>query len=109
MLVPGDVMRLFNAETLAGLPLQSIAIAIGPNPGGGYSPIAFDIEFAATPVTASVIIQGAMTDTPAAYQTLYTSTNKQQDYYGDVGKFRFYTITLVSQSAGGAITVTVSR
>jgi hypothetical protein len=101
-------MALFAAETIAAAPQASIAIAIGPALGAGYAPINFDIEFAAAP-TSSVQIQGAMNDTNSAYQTLYTSTNKQQDYYGDVGKFRFYRAYLASQSAGGAITVTVSR
>lgn len=108
MLIPGDVLVLFNAETITA-PEASIAIAIGPNPGGGYAPLAFDIEFSAAVVTASTLIQGAMNDVDPAYQTLFTSTNLQQDNYGDLGKFRFYRAKLASQSAGGTLTVTVSR
>ena len=107
MLVPGDALTLFNAETLTA-PQASIAISIGPAVGGGYAPLTFDIEFAAAP-TATVAIQGAMNDVDSAYQTLYTSTSLQQDNYADYGKFRFYRAKLLTQSAGGALTVTVSR
>lgn len=108
MLIPGDVLVLFNAETLAA-PQASIAISIGPALGGGYAPLTFDIEFSAAAVTATTLIQGSMSDVDSAYQTLYTSTNLQQDNYVDFGKFRFYRAKLSSQSAGGTVTVTVSR
>lgn len=106
-LYAGDELNLFNAETPAA-PQASIAVALPKAPVGGYAPIVFDIEFAAAP-TDSLLIQGAMVDTDSAYQTLYTSTNLQQDNYQDLGGFQFYRAKLASQSAGGAVTVTVRR
>ncbi len=104
---PGDSLRLFDAE--APVPPQaSIAFARGYNPGGGYAPIVFDIQFSAVP-TDSLLIEGASEDVDAAYQTLHTSTDKQQDYYADQGLFRFYRARIVSWVGGGTLTVTASR
>lgn len=98
----GDWIALFNAETLTA-PQSSIAISEVPGVGGPTE-ITFSIAFAAAP-TSSLVIQGANTDVDAAYQTLYTSTNKQADNYTDTVAWGYYRAQLVSQSAGGACTV----
>ncbi len=107
-LQPGDSYALWNAETpAAGTP--SVAFATGYNPGGGGSkPITFQILFAAAP-TDSLVIQASNQDIDATYETVYTSTNLQYDAYADLGGYAFYRAKLVSQSAGGAVSVIVKR
>lgn len=106
---PGDSIALFNAESPAAPPQASVAFCTGYSPGGGApAPILFTIDFAAAP-TDSLVIQGANQDIDANYQTLYTSTNRQHDFYADAGGFAFYRAKLVSQSAGGAVTVIAKR
>ena len=108
-LYPGDSMQLISAEAstdVAKWP-ASIAVAIPPHPGG-YKPILFAIEFATTPAN-NVVIQGAMEDWEAAYQTLFTSAAKRQDYYADDGSFKFYRVGPCTSTGGGNLTVTVRR
>ena len=102
-------MALYSAEASTDIAkyLGSMAVAIPPAPGG-YRPIVFDIEFAATPAN-SVTIQGAMQDVEASYQTLYTSTAKRQDFYSDDGGFKFYRVGPSTSTGGGNVTVTVRR
>lgn len=106
-LQPGDSLDLFNAETPAA-PQASIAFARGSSPSGSDQGVTFQIAFAAAP-TASVVIQGSNIDSDADYETLYTSSNKQFDAYTDTGRWAFYRAKLVSQSAGGAVTVLAQR
>lgn len=105
-LSPGDSMKLFDAETPAA-PASSIAFrrAYSQAADGG---VTFTISFAAAP-TSVLVIQGSNTDVDAEYQTLYTSTDKQLDNYTDTTLFAFYRARLVSQSAGGAVTVIAQR
>jgi phosphopantetheine adenylyltransferase len=96
-------MALFAASDTLTAPAKSIAIA--PIAARGINRIVtFMIQFASAP-TNSLVIQGANTDTDAAYQTLYTSTNKQLDNYTDTVAWTYYRAYLVSQSAGGVLTV----
>jgi hypothetical protein len=104
---PGDAVALFNAEQPAAGD-ASISICIPPAPGGTYRPIVFDIQFAAVPA-GDIQIQGAMEDKEAAFQTLYTSTAKQQDFYNDDGGFAFYRARNSSSVGGGNLTVAVRR
>ena len=106
-LQPGDALALFSAETLTA-PQASIAIARAQGPGGVDGGVTFSMQFAAAP-TSSLTIQGANQDIEAAYQTIATSTNKQQDVYTDTGRWAFYRARLASQSAGGALTVIAQR
>jgi len=98
----GDWIALFSAETLTA-PQSSIAISQVPGVGGPTE-ITFSIAFAAAP-TSVLVIQGANSDTDAAYQTLFTSTSKLQDNYTDTVAWGYYRAQLVSQSSGGACTV----
>ena len=108
-LYPGDTMVLFSAEASTDVAKYpgSIAVAIPPAPGG-YKPIVFSIGFATTPAN-NITIQGAMEDREGAYQTLFTSTAKPQDYYSDDGGFKFYRVGPSTSTGGGNVTVTVRR
>lgn len=68
----------------------------------------FTIDFATAP-TSSVLIQASNLEIDADYQTLYTSNSTQHDNYSVTVPFRFYRAKLASQSAGGALTVIISR
>lgn len=105
-----DSYTLFaSTDTLAaGNNSQIIAIGTaGPVPRGVMT---FQGDFASAP-TAQWIIYGSNTQpTSAGPQNgvaLYTSSNKQHDNYTDNLAFIFYWAQLVSQSAGGALTLTV--
>jgi hypothetical protein len=105
-LFPGDLYYLFNGESPTA-PQASIAIAtaFAPNGDAGFL---FQIFFAAAP-TSALVIQASNIDQDALYQTVYTSTNKQQDAYIDTDRWQFYRAKLISQSAGGVVTVVVKR
>lgn len=106
-LKPGDSLYLFNAETPAA-PQASIAFARGTSPSGDDGGVTFQILFAEAP-TAELEIQASDVDTDADYITLTTLTNIQQGSYTDTQRFAFYRAKLVSQSAGGAVTVLAQR
>ena len=110
--IPGDSLALFNNETVTA-PQASIVLARGNSPSGSDQGTTFFIEFAAAP-TDSLQILGS-NKVPAAvfsladWYALYTSTNKQTDYYTDTGRFAYYCAYLASQSAGGKVTVNAQR
>lgn len=105
---PGESVALFNAEVLVA-PATSMAVGSAPGPGGAMDRgSTFTIDFAAAP-TSSVLIQASNIDVEADYQTLYTSASTQHDNYSVTVPFRFYRCKLASQSAGGALTVILSR
>lgn len=107
-LIPGDPLHyLFNAETLTA-PIASIAFSRGTGTADGTPEMTFQISFVSAP-TAVVVIQGSNQDIDALYATLWTSTNTQDDNYTDTARWAFYRARLVSQSGGGALTVTVKR
>lgn len=104
----GDNYTLFNAETLTA-PQASVAFCPAfPADGGQRPSIMFTIHFASAP-TSRVAIQGSNVDVDAQYVDLVLSDNLQDDFYGDFGSFRFYRARLVTQSAGGALTVIAQR
>lgn len=104
---PGDQYFLWNAETPTA-PQASVAFARQMGPGQTDAGITFTISFASAP-TDSLVIQGSNVDSDAQYQSLYTSTNKQLDAYTDTGRWAFYRAKLVTQSAGGAVTIIAQR
>lgn len=106
-LIPGDSMTLFAAETLTA-PQASVAFNRGESPSGNDQGCTFQILFATAP-TSTLAIQGSNLDVDADYVTLFTSTSKQQDGYTDTGRWAFYRAKLLTQSAGGAVTVNVQR
>jgi hypothetical protein len=102
----GDQFTLFNAETLTA-PQASISFNRGSDPVAGQpNGIVFQISFATAP-TAAVQIQGS--NDLVNWSVVYTSTNTSPDSYPDLGQFAFYRAFLVSQSAGGALTVIAQR
>lgn len=112
--IPGTTLKLFNAESIT--PAQaSIAFSRGYAPGGsGGFPITFQIEFAAVPTAVTQILATNVYQYPgkvfnlAEWTVVYTSTNLQTDAYTDAGASMFYCAYVVSQSAGGVITVIVN-
>lgn len=106
---PGEGLILFNAEKLtapqAGLAFARGFTSPGPQPSGSV----FTISFPGAGPTDSVGIQGANVDVDAEYQTLFTSTNLEKDYYNDVGEFAFYRPILLSGGVNLALTVIVQR
>jgi hypothetical protein len=106
--MPGDgLFTLFASTESLTAPQASVAFNRGQKDGGSSSPLTFQIRFASTP-TAVVQIQAANTDVDGDYMAIYTSTNAQQDAYTDVGRSKYYRARLLSQSAGGALTVMVN-
>lgn len=115
--IPGDSLALFNNETVTA-PQASIVLARGNSPSGSDQGTTFFIEFAAAPTDslqilgsnkAPVPVNGVYTFNLADWYVLFTSTNKQQDYYTDTGRFAYYCAYLASQSAGGKVTVNAQR
>jgi hypothetical protein len=102
---PGFIM--WNAETPpAGT--RSIAFNRGSDPVAGepYG-IVFSLSFAAAEPVAVLDIQAS--NDGVNWVTIATMGMVQQDYYADLGQFAFYSALLVSQSAGGAITLIAQR
>lgn len=104
---PGDSFTLFNAETVTA-PQASVAFSRAAGPANSDGGTTFSISFASAP-TAVVQIQAANQDLDSEYVTVYTSSNTQHDAYTDVGRSAFYRARVLSQSAGGAITVIAQR
>jgi hypothetical protein len=107
----GDTVTLFAAgDSLTG-PVNSIVIFPLDSGPMQRHVISFTSNFAAAP-TAVLEIFGSNTPptqgaggAPQNGVLLYTSTNKQADTYVDTSGFKCYWAELVSQSAGGALTV----
>ena len=106
---PGDSIKLFDSEVLV-VPQASIAFARQDAGGGlaGARQTTFQVLFAAAPL-ASVAIQGSNVDIDAAYQDLAQIDNAQFGRYVDTGTWAYYRAVLLSQSAGGAVTVIAQR
>jgi hypothetical protein len=109
-LYPKDSYTLFSAsDTLAATNVSQVITigAPGPVPRGVMT---FQMDFASS-ATAVVEILGSNTQptssAPQGGVVLYTSTNMQHDNYTDNVAFTFYWAELVSQSGGGALTLTV--
>ena len=105
----GDTVTLFAAADSLVAGSQSVVIApadSGPVPRGL---ITFQANFASAP-TAVVEIFGSNTPPTAAGPqngvVLTTFTNAQASNYTDNLAFAFYWAQLVSQSGGGALTLT---
>ena len=104
---PGDSYVLFNGEVITP-PQASVAFVRGNSISESDQGMTFQMSFATAP-TAVLVIQGSNVDLDAAYETLWTSTNTQYDNYTDTTRWTYYRAKLVSQSAGGAVTVRVQR
>ena len=107
---PGDVVFPFNGESPA-TPQASQQFALAPT-GGAAGPggrvVAWQISFASAPASVSLALQAADVDADANYQNLDSSTNTSGERRQVTNvQARFLRVRLVSQSGGGAITVSV--
>lgn len=107
---PGDTVVAFNAETPTP-PQASKQFCVAPSPwgSGAQGQFAIQIQFAAAP-TAVVTVQSAAVDADADYITTgVSSTNKQFDVLSLTTNSPFIRVQLTSETAGGAVTVTIFR
>jgi hypothetical protein len=107
---PGDVVFPFNAESPAP-PQASQQFALGPTVGGsgpGGRVVVWQISFASAPGAVNAVLQAADVDADPNYQNLDTSTNTagERRQVANV-QARFLRVRLVSQTSGGAITVSL--
>ncbi len=105
---PGDRITLFDGTEAPAALVTSLEFVRAPGPTQVPAGIVFTIDFAAAP-TDSLLIQGANVDLEADYQTLFTSTNTQHDYYHDAGNFLYYRAKLNTYAAGGMPVVIAQR
>lgn len=106
-LCPGDKITLFDGTETPGASVKSVAFSRAQTASGDNG-TTFFIQFGSAP-TALVLIQSAFADVEADYQTVWSSTNTQQDAYTDVGRAPFYRAVLSTYSAGGMPVVTATR
>ena len=106
---PGDVAFAFNAESPVP-PQSSIQFAL-PSFTGAHGEtartIAWQTSFASAPTAVNVVLQAADQDADANYATVDTSTNVNGERRQILVRARFLRARLVSQTGGGAITVTI--
>jgi hypothetical protein len=105
---PGTTITLFDpvADSLTAPAISKVICPVDAGPVGRHG-ISFTISFAAAP-TAVVELFGSNTPPttiPQGGVLLYTSTNTQNDNYTDNSSFAYYWAELVSESAGGALSV----
>jgi hypothetical protein len=106
----GDVVFAFNAESPTP-PQSSIQFALPSFTGGEAESgrtISWQTSFASAPTAVNVVLQAADQDADANYATVDTSTNINGERRQIFVRARFLRARLVSQTAGGAITVTVA-
>jgi hypothetical protein len=109
----GGLIPLFAPSDSLTAPVNSRVVVVsqsGPTVRGVRQ---FQIGFASAP-TAVVKIFGSNNPPTSAGPDpngflLYTSTNLQNDQYEDASAFSYYWAQLASQSAGGALTVTMNQ
>ena len=97
---PGERIVLFDGTETPAAGVTTVAFCRATGPTQVPSPIVFTTHFPAAP-TATVLIQASNVDVESQYQTVYTSTNKQDDYYADYGAFTFYRARLSAYTSGG--------
>jgi len=106
----GDVVYAFNAESPTP-PQSSIQFALPSFTGAHVDQsrqISWQISYATAPTAVNVVLQAADQDADANYATVDTSTNINGERRQILVRARFVRARLVSQSGGGAITVTVA-
>ncbi len=106
----GDVVFAFNGESPAA-PQASQQYALTPlisGTGPGGRTIAWQTSFAAAPTAVNIVLQAADVDADANYATIDTSTQVGGERRQILTQGKFVRVKLVSQTAGGALTVTLS-
>ena len=105
---PGERIVLFDGTETPVANITSLAFARAPGPTQVPAGIMFTTHFGAAP-TAAVLVQASNVDADAQYQTVFTSTNRQNDLYQDAGTFAFYRVQLSAYVSGGMPTVIAQR
>lgn len=107
---PGDLVFPFNAESPAA-PQASQQYAIAtPFDGSAQQGrlLAWQTSFASAPSAVNVVLQAADVDSDADYAVVDTSTQVAGERRQILVKAKFVRVRLVSQTGGGAITVSLS-
>src|SRR5271163_146702 len=106
-LIPGDVGFSFNNETFPGSAQAGSQFAIpsyAGQPDTGTS-VRWQTIFGTAPTAISMVLQGAMADVDAEYQTLDTTTNTAGEARTVTGvQAKFLRIKFVSSTGGSGLT-----
>ncbi len=106
---PGDVVTPFNAETPTP-PQASQQFALPAFTGAHVEQgrqVSWQTSFASAPTAVNAVLQAADQDADANYATVDTSTQTAGERRQILVRAKFVRAKLVSQTAGGAITVTI--
>ena len=106
-LMPGDVGFSFNNEAFPGSALAGSQFAIpsyAGQPDTGTA-VRWQTIFGTAPTAVSLVLQGAMADVDAEYQTIDTTTNTAGEARTVTGvQARFLRIKFVSSTGGAGLT-----
>jgi hypothetical protein len=106
-LMPGDVGFSFNNETFPGSAQSGSQFAIpsyAGQPDTGTA-VRWQTIFGTAPTAVSLVLQGAMADVDAEYQTIDTTTNTAGEARTVSGvQARFLRIKFVSSTGGAGLT-----
>jgi len=107
-LFPGDVGFSFNNETFPGSAQAGSQFALATP--GGYAPeagftVRWQTLFGTAPSAVSMVLQGAMADVDAEYQTVDTTTNAAGEARTVTGvQAKFLRIKFNSSTGGSGLT-----
>jgi hypothetical protein len=106
-IMPGDVGFSFNNEAFPGSALAGSQFAIpsyAGQPDTGTA-VRWQTIFGTAPTAVSLILQGAMADVDAEYQTIDTTTNTAGEARTVTGvQAKFLRIKFVSSTGGAGLT-----
>jgi hypothetical protein len=106
-LMPGDVGFSFNNEAFPGSALAGSQFAIpsyAGQPDTGTA-VRWQTIFGTAPTAVSLVLQGAMADVDAEYQTIDTTTNTAGEARTVSGvQAKFLRIKFVSSTGGAGLT-----
>jgi hypothetical protein len=106
-LMPGDVGFSFNNEAFPGSAQAGSQFAIpsyAGQPDTGTA-VRWQTIFGTAPTAVSLVLQGAMADIDAEYQTIDTSTNTAGEARTVTGvQTRFLRVRFVSSTGGAGLT-----
>jgi len=106
-LMPGDVGFSFNNEAFPGSALAGSQFAIpsyAGQPDTGTA-VRWQTNFGTAPTAVSLVLQGAMADVDAEYQTIDTTTNTAGEARTVTGvQAKFLRIKFVSSTGGAGLT-----
>jgi hypothetical protein len=106
-LMPGDVGFSFNNESFPGSAEAGSQFAIPSYAGraDGGTAVRWQTIFGTVPTAVNLILQGAMADVDAEYQTIDTTTNTAGEARTVDGvQARFLRIKFISSTGGSGLT-----